>query len=73
MWTGSTTILLDGQIIMLYPSKTANLTDVQLQNLACPANLSDPLHMEWVKNLGIVCMVLPPGIGFKDFRELATS
>ncbi|KAL1816339.1 hypothetical protein DCAR_0520725 [Daucus carota subsp. sativus] len=71
VWTGSATILPDGQIIMLYTGKTANLTEVQ--NLAYPANLSDPLLLEWVKHPGNPVMVPPPGIGFKDFRDPTTA
>ncbi|KAL8149272.1 hypothetical protein AgCh_006318 [Apium graveolens] len=71
VWTGSATILPDGQIIMLYTGKLANLTEVQ--NLAYPANLSDPLLLEWVKYPGNPVMVPPPGIGFKDFRDPTTA
>lgn len=71
VWTGSATILPDGEIIMLYTGKTGNLTEVQ--NLAYPANLSDPLLLHWVKYPGNPVMVPPPGIGYQDFRDPTTA
>lgn len=71
VWTGSATILPDGKIIMLYTGKTGNLTEVQ--NLAYPANLSDPQLLDWVKYPGNRVMVPPPGIGYKDFRDPTTA
>ncbi|KAF3433138.1 hypothetical protein FNV43_RR24240 [Rhamnella rubrinervis] len=71
VWTGSATILPDGQIIMLYTGDT-NAT-VQVQNLAYPADLSDPLLLNWVKYSGNPVLVPPPGIGKKDFRDPTTA
>lgn len=71
VWTGSATILPDGQIMMLYTGDTVD--SVQVQNLAYPANLSDPLLLEWVKYPGNPVMVPPPGIGLKDFRDPTTA
>ncbi|XP_060675939.1 acid beta-fructofuranosidase 1, vacuolar isoform X2 [Ziziphus jujuba] len=71
VWTGSATILPDGQIVMLYTGSTN--TTVQVQNLAYPANLSDPLLLDWVKYSGNPVLVPPPGIGYKDFRDPTTA
>ncbi|KAF5731072.1 vacuolar invertase [Tripterygium wilfordii] len=71
VWTGSATLLPDGQIVMLYTGDTNEL--VQVQNLAWPANLSDPLLLHWVKYPDNPVMVPPPGIGLKDFRDPTTA
>ncbi|RDY02403.1 Beta-fructofuranosidase, soluble isoenzyme I, partial [Mucuna pruriens] len=71
VWTGSATLLPDGKIIMLYTGDTNDY--VQVQNLAYPANLSDPLLLEWVKYAGNPVLVPPPGIGPKDFRDPTTA
>uniref|UniRef100_A0A7N0RD91 beta-fructofuranosidase n=1 Tax=Kalanchoe fedtschenkoi TaxID=63787 RepID=A0A7N0RD91_KALFE len=71
VWTGSATLLPDGQIIMLYTGDTDNY--VQVQNLAYPANSSDPLLLDWVKYEQNPVMVPPDGIGLKDFRDPTTA
>ncbi|CAM8993453.1 unnamed protein product [Rhodiola kirilowii] len=71
VWTGSATLLPDGQIIMLYTGDTDNY--VQVQNLAYPANLSDPLLLDWVKYANNPVMVPPDGIAPKDFRDPTTA
>ncbi|KAL2227201.1 UNVERIFIED_CONTAM: Beta-fructofuranosidase, soluble isoenzyme I [Sesamum indicum] len=71
VWTGSATILPDGRIIMLYTGDTYDV--VQVQCLAYPANLSDPLLLEWVKDPNNPVLVPPPGIGLKDFRDPTTA
>ncbi|XP_076894112.1 beta-fructofuranosidase, soluble isoenzyme I-like [Bidens hawaiensis] len=71
VWTGSATILPDGQIMMLYTGDTDE--EVQVQNLAYPANQSDPLLIDWIKYSGNPVMVPPPGIGTKDFRDPTTA
>ncbi|KAH9612981.1 hypothetical protein KSS87_009449 [Heliosperma pusillum] len=70
-WTGSATLLPDGNIIMLYTGDTDDF--VQVQNLVTPANLSDPLLLDWVKYSGNPVMTPPPGIGVKDFRDPTTA
>ncbi|XP_022969869.1 acid beta-fructofuranosidase [Cucurbita maxima] len=71
VWTGSATVLPDGQIMMLYTGSTKE--SIQVQNLAYPANLSDPLLIDWVKFPGNPVLVPPPGIDFKDFRDPTTA
>ncbi|VFQ74926.1 unnamed protein product [Cuscuta campestris] len=71
VWTGSATILHDGQIVMLYTGATYDL--VQVQNLAYPADPSDPLLVKWVKYEGNPVLVPPPGIGSRDFRDPTTA
>ncbi|KAF5207625.1 Acid beta-fructofuranosidase [Thalictrum thalictroides] len=71
VWTGSATILPDGSIVMLYTGSTNE--SVQVQNLAYPANPSDPLLINWVKYSGNPVLVPPPGIDMKDFRDPTTA
>ncbi|XP_062153718.1 acid beta-fructofuranosidase 1, vacuolar-like [Alnus glutinosa] len=71
VWTGSATLLPDGQIVMLYTGDTDN--SVQVQNLAYPANLSDPLLLDWVKYSGNPVLVPPPGIADDKFRDPTTG
>ncbi|XP_023762431.1 beta-fructofuranosidase, soluble isoenzyme I [Lactuca sativa] len=71
VWTGSATLLHDGKIVMLYTGDTDQ--EVQVQNLAYPANLSDPLLLDWVKYPGNPVLLPPPGIGAKDFRDPTTA
>nr|UHU35849.1 vacuolar invertase 1 [Paeonia suffruticosa] len=71
VWTGSATILPDGKIIMLYTGSTNE--SVQVQNLAYPADPSDPLLINWVKYSKNPVLVPPPGIEYKDFRDPTTA
>ncbi|XVF10790.1 hypothetical protein REPUB_Repub07fG0213600 [Reevesia pubescens] len=71
VWTGSATILPDGKIVMLYTGSTAEA--VQVQNLAYPADHSDPLLIHWVKYPGNPVLVPPPGIDKQDFRDPTTA
>ncbi|KAJ6805877.1 invertase 2 [Iris pallida] len=71
VWTGSATVLPDGQIVMLYTGATNE--SVQVQNLAVPADLSDPLLLDWVKSESNPVLLPPPGIGAKDFRDPTTA
>lgn len=71
VWTGSATLLPDGQIVMLYTGDT--IDSVQVQNLAYPANLSDPLLIDWIKYPGNPVLVPPPGIETDEFRDPTTG
>ncbi|GAB4858797.1 Beta-fructofuranosidase, soluble isoenzyme I [Ancistrocladus abbreviatus] len=71
VWTGSATLLPGGKIAMLYTGDTDNY--VQVQNLAYPANLSDPLLLHWDKYEQNPVMIPPKGIAFKDFRDPTTA
>ncbi|XP_066348594.1 beta-fructofuranosidase 1-like isoform X2 [Miscanthus floridulus] len=71
VWSGSATRLPDGSIVMLYTGSTAE--SVQVQNLAEPADPSDPLLREWVKSDANPVLVPPPGIGATDFRDPTTA
>ncbi|CAJ1958613.1 unnamed protein product [Sphenostylis stenocarpa] len=71
VWTGSATLLPDGKILMLYTGDTNDF--VQVQNLAYPTNLSDPLLLDWVKYVGNPIIVPPPGTHQKNFRDPTTG
>ncbi|KAI5417441.1 hypothetical protein KIW84_042156, partial [Lathyrus oleraceus] len=71
VWTGSATILPDGQVIMLYTGSTNE--SVQVQNLAYPADLNDPLLVDWIKYPSNPVLVPPKGILPKDFRDPTTA
>ncbi|XP_075505761.1 acid beta-fructofuranosidase 2, vacuolar-like [Primulina tabacum] len=71
VWTGSATVLEDGQLVMLYTGSTNE--SVQVQNLAYPADTRDPLLIDWVKYSGNPVLVPPPGIEAKDFRDPTTA
>ncbi|XP_042505877.1 beta-fructofuranosidase, soluble isoenzyme I-like [Macadamia integrifolia] len=71
VWTGSATLLPNGTLLMLYTGSTNE--SVQVQNLAYPADPSDPLLLHWVKYPGNPVMVPPSGIGQTDFRDPTTA
>ncbi|GER34569.1 beta-fructofuranosidase [Striga asiatica] len=71
VWTGSATILENGQLIMLYTGSTNE--SVQVQNLAYPADPSDPLLVNWVKYPGNPVLLPPPNTDPKDFRDPTTA
>nr|UXP88657.1 sai protein [Fritillaria thunbergii] len=71
VWTGSATFLPDGRIVMVYTGSTTEL--VQVQNLAYPADLDDPLLLNWLKSDANPVLLPPPGIGVKDFRDPTTA
>ncbi|KAI3804354.1 hypothetical protein L1987_25832 [Smallanthus sonchifolius] len=70
VWTGSTTILPDNTLV-LYTGSTNE--SVQVQNLAYPANPSDPLLVNWVKDPANPVLVPPKWINIKDFRDPTTA
>ncbi|KAK9103189.1 hypothetical protein Sjap_020443 [Stephania japonica] len=71
VWTGSATLLPNGSIVMIYTGSTDKA--VQVQNVAFPANLSDPLLLHWVKYSGNPVLRPPQGIQSKDFRDPTTA
>ncbi|KAJ3672633.1 hypothetical protein LUZ60_007354 [Juncus effusus] len=71
VWTGSATILPSGQMTMLYTGAT-NLSE-QVQNLAYPADPSDPLLLKWVKYEGNPVLSPPSNILPSDFRDPTTA
>nr|XP_023877030.1 acid beta-fructofuranosidase 1, vacuolar-like [Quercus suber]POE80368.1 beta-fructofuranosidase, soluble isoenzyme i [Quercus suber] len=71
VWTGSATILPDGKIVMLYTGDTVDA--VQVQNLAYPANLSDPLLLDWVKYPDNPVLIPPIGIATDEYRDPTTA
>ncbi|KAF5190792.1 Acid beta-fructofuranosidase, partial [Thalictrum thalictroides] len=70
-FTGCATFLQNGSIVMLYTGATKD--KVQIINQASPANLSDPLLINWVKSDGNPILVQPPGIGLTEFRDPSTA
>ncbi|XP_056158960.1 acid beta-fructofuranosidase 1, vacuolar-like isoform X2 [Syzygium oleosum] len=71
VWTGSATLLPDGRIMVLYTGDTEQ--SIQVQNLAYPANLSDPLLLDWVKYPGNPVIAPPAGIEPDEFRDPTTA
>ncbi|KAD4178323.1 hypothetical protein E3N88_26914 [Mikania micrantha] len=71
VWTGSTTILPNNELVVLYTGSTNE--SVQVQNLAYPANPSDPLLVNWVKDPTNPVLVPPKWINVKDFRDPTTA
>lgn len=71
VWTGSATLLPNGSIVMIYTGDTDE--KVQVQNVAFPADPSDPLLLNWVKYEGNPVLYPPKGIGLTDFRDPTTA
>ncbi|CAN6470213.1 unnamed protein product [Victoria cruziana] len=71
VWTGSATLLPDGRIVMIYTGSTNE--SVQVQNVAVPANLSDPLLHDWIKYEGNPVLIPPTDILYNDFRDPTTA
>ncbi|KAK9291474.1 hypothetical protein L1049_019422 [Liquidambar formosana] len=77
VYIGYATHLPDGRIVMLYtgkigkPGKSKN--QKQVQNLAYPANLSDPALCDWFKYEGNPVLKPPPEIDQDDFRDPTTA
>ncbi|KAL9249363.1 Acid beta-fructofuranosidase-like protein [Drosera capensis] len=71
VWTGSATLHPDGNISMLYTGCANDTT--QVQNLAYPADLSDPLLLQWIKYPGNPVLLPPPSISPQDFRDPTTA
>ncbi|KAJ7516157.1 hypothetical protein O6H91_22G045200 [Diphasiastrum complanatum] len=71
VWSGSATVFPDGKPVILYTGSSNE--SVQLQNMAVPEDLSDPLLRKWVKVPQNPMLVPPPGIGYTDFRDPTTA
>ncbi|KAL5098966.1 hypothetical protein RYX36_003293 [Vicia faba] len=71
VWTGSATILPNGELVMLYTGATNE--SIQVQNLAYPANTSDPLLVNWTKYSENPVLFPPPEVNFIDFRDPTTA
>lgn len=71
VWSGSATIVSDDKVVMLYTGSTNE--SVQVQNLAYPADPSDPFLVKWVKYSGNPVLFPPPGIDGRDFRDPTTA
>ncbi|XP_074557421.1 beta-fructofuranosidase 1-like [Curcuma longa] len=71
-WSGSATVLPSSGIpVILYTGSTNS--SAQVQNLAVPADPSDPLLRRWSKAAANPVIVPPAGVGLKDFRDPTTA
>lgn len=70
-WSGSVTILPGDKPVILYTGIDAN--NQQVQNLAVPKNLSDPLLQDWIKISQNPLMTPPNGIEVDNFRDPSTA
>ncbi|XP_039051206.1 beta-fructofuranosidase, insoluble isoenzyme CWINV1-like isoform X2 [Hibiscus syriacus] len=70
-WSGSTTFLSGEKPVILYTG--SDIMNRQVQNLAEPKNLSDPLLREWVKSSHNPLMTPVDGIDPKFFRDPTTA
>lgn len=70
-FSGSATILPNGAPAILYTGVDANLH--QLQNLAFPKNMSDPLLNEWVKSSVNPILSPPDGVDPSMYRDPSTG
>ncbi|XP_042512812.1 beta-fructofuranosidase, soluble isoenzyme I-like [Macadamia integrifolia] len=71
VWTGSATLLPNGTVLVLYTGSTNE--SVQVQNLAYPADPTDPLLLKWLKYPGNPVIVPPAGIESTEFRDPTTA
>ncbi|KAG4141632.1 hypothetical protein ERO13_D06G086100v2 [Gossypium hirsutum] len=70
-WSGSTTFLSGGKPVILY---TGGVTmNRQVQNLAEPKNLSDPMLREWVKSSHNPIITHVDGMDSENFRDPTTA
>ncbi|CAI0627929.1 unnamed protein product [Linum tenue] len=70
-WSGSITILPGNIPMILYTGIDSN--GVQVQNLAFPKNLSDPLLEQWEKSTRNPIMTPPQGVPGDFFRDPTTA
>ncbi|KAF3448383.1 hypothetical protein FNV43_RR09096 [Rhamnella rubrinervis] len=71
VWSGSATVVDDDKVVMLYTGSTND--SVQVQNLAYPADPSDPLLVKWEKYPDNPVLYPPRGIRSDDFRDPTTA
>uniref|UniRef100_A0A803MXT4 Reverse transcriptase zinc-binding domain-containing protein n=1 Tax=Chenopodium quinoa TaxID=63459 RepID=A0A803MXT4_CHEQI len=71
VWSGSATILPGNRPVILYTGLTA--TSVQVQNVAIPANLSDPYLRKWVKSNYNPIITPTSDVNTSLFRDLTTA
>nr|XP_043627787.1 beta-fructofuranosidase, insoluble isoenzyme CWINV3-like [Erigeron canadensis] len=70
-FSGSTTILSNGAPAILYTG--SDTKKGQVQNLAFPKNISDPLLIEWVKSSHNPILSVPDGIDTSSYRDPSTA
>ncbi|KAL4190707.1 hypothetical protein AMTRI_Chr07g26110 [Amborella trichopoda] len=66
-WSGSATILPNHTPVILYTG--IDTQGRQVQNLALPKNLSDPLLRQWVKPAQYNPIIVPNGLNASSFRD----
>ncbi|KAL0927636.1 hypothetical protein M5K25_001828 [Dendrobium thyrsiflorum] len=71
VWTGSATVLPNGNLIMLYTGSTNTTTQVQC--LVVPTNPADPLLIHWHKHEANPILLPPPSVLPHDFRDPTTA
>ena len=71
VYSGSTTILPEGEPVILYTGLDSKSRE--LQNLAVPKNVSDPLLREWIKSPHNPLMTATNGIDEYNFRDPTTA
>ncbi|KAL4564760.1 hypothetical protein LXL04_028831 [Taraxacum kok-saghyz] len=70
-WSGSATISPNGKPMILYTG--GDTKKHQVQNLAFPKNVSDPLLIEWVKSSHNPLLTPPKGIDTSSYRDPSTA
>ncbi|KAI3505784.1 hypothetical protein L1887_28031 [Cichorium endivia] len=70
-WSGSATISPNGEPMILYTG--SDTKKHQVQNLAFPKNISDPLLTEWVKSSHNPLLSPPKGIDTSSYRDPSTA
>lgn len=70
-WTGSATILPGEEPVIIYTG--ADTQNRQVQNMAVPKNISDPLLREWIKSPRNPLMSPTNGIDANNFRDPTTA
>jgi beta-fructofuranosidase len=71
VWSGSGSFLEDGTPVLIYTGWSN--TSTQTQNMALPADKTDPLLRQWVKVPQNPIAVAPPGFSSDKFRDPTTA